>query len=135
MPKLVRTFSTFEVGEVIEAHPKRVEGQWEVVSNVYQPLDHWRLRARNIRGAIENTTKIKIAETYPLTNSALILYLNIGEWGERQLEIEEGVHSATENARHGIPRNLDSLERSKISSLAKMGLDSSFINRTPFNRQ
>jgi hypothetical protein len=90
----------FEAVEVLEAGRRRGD-EYRAGGNVvteFDPIEDWVARADHAPRWIEEACRKKASMGYdPLTN--LIVYLNLGEYGVRQKEIERSFETATAGAK------------------------------------
>jgi hypothetical protein len=96
--RIGQTISEFEIVEVLENDRKRGEQKWDGSAVIVDPVEKWSQRAAEIPDAVKRAVRKKSGKAYPET-VGLIIYLNIGEWGIRQTEIQASLHAATELAR------------------------------------
>jgi hypothetical protein len=82
-----------EVLEVLEPGRKRnLEFRPNAPEIAMDPVENWVRRANAIPGALEEGIRKKKAKTYP-ASTELFIYLNIGEYGIRQKEIEKSIRA------------------------------------------
>jgi hypothetical protein len=89
----------YEVAEVLEPGRTRGDENWNSDSVIPDPVEDWYKRAEMIPPALRDVVAKKVAKNYPPKKAALLIYLNIHEWGVRQTEIEADLHDATKLAK------------------------------------
>lgn len=77
---------------------KRGEENWEDGTVEEDPHENWIHRAEQIPSQLRETVHKKCLKGYPPT-AALLVYLNIDEWGIAQKKTEAAMHDATNEAR------------------------------------
>lgn len=90
----------YEIAEVLEPGRKRGDENWNHESSVPDPVEDWYKRAALIPSALRDVVAKKVAKRYSPNEAALLLYLNIHEWGILQKEIETDFHAATQLAKN-----------------------------------
>lgn len=85
----------YEIAEVLEPGRKRGAEDWSNDSVISDNEANWHRRAALIPRALRAGTASKVAKHYPRNMAALLIYLNIHEWGVKQREIEADLHDAT----------------------------------------
>ncbi len=89
----------YEVAEVIDPNRRRGAENWNAESVIPDPEEDWHKRAALILPTLRAVIAKKVGKHYPANEAALLLYLNIDEWGVRQRELEADFHAATQLAK------------------------------------
>ncbi len=84
-----------EMVEVLEDGRKRGAEPWDSSAITSDPVENWIRRAEQIPSQLRNAVIKKRKKNYSDKNFCLAIYLNIGDWGIRQTEIENCFHENT----------------------------------------